>query len=89
MVVVFKNTKHCSKCNYSDNPLDTNHIARSFIEDIKYPEFIGDMVFYKTDCGLTYLCQKSKWDKEQRWVKKRDKELDKYFNHIRGNDQWS
>jgi len=73
---------HCRNCNYSDNPLDTNHIAKSFIEGIR-PEFVGDMVFYQTDCGLTYLCQRKEWNKESRWVKRRDKFLDKYFKHIR------
>lgn len=80
-----KNTKHCSKCNYSDNPLDTYHIARSFIEDIKNLEFVGDMVFYQTDCGLTYLCTKAEWTRQKRWINRRDKFLEKYFNHIRGN----
>ena len=80
------NGKHCDQCNYSDNPLDTNHIAKSFIEGIE-PIFVGNMVFYNTDCGMTYLCHRKEYDKEKRWVAKRDKFLDKYFNHVRGYEK--
>lgn len=81
--------KHCSKCNYSDNPLDTNHIAK-YIPDYNPPhtvEFIGDWVFYQTSCGLTSLCEKKRYLEELKLMKKRDKLLDKYFKHVRSTKQ--